>query len=108
VAIAACYILAGGLLLTLQPWAALLAIALLVADILGRIALVVAGLYPLDSLEQVVGIVGGTLLAGVFALYVGAEWAASRGFGSRAFERVGAREAEREEASCGRLPPPPP
>jgi hypothetical protein len=69
-AIGLCYVVAGALILTRRLWAARLAIALLIADIAGRLALVVAGLYPLDSLEQVVGIIAGTTIAAAFAIYV--------------------------------------
>jgi hypothetical protein len=70
VAIGACYAIAGALILTLRVWAARLAIALLIADILGRLALVVTGLYPLNSLEQLIGIIGGTAIAAGFAIYI--------------------------------------
>jgi hypothetical protein len=72
--IGACYVAAGVLILTLKKWAAALAIVLLVADIAGRIALVAAGLYPLNSLEQVIAIVFGTAIAAFFAVYVGSRW----------------------------------
>jgi hypothetical protein len=70
VAIGACYAVAGVLILTRRLWAARLAIALLIVDIVGRLALVVTGLYPLNSLEQVVGIIGGTAIAAAFAVYI--------------------------------------
>ena len=65
-----CYVVAGVLILTRHLWAARLAIALLIADIVGRLALVVTGLYPLDSLKQIVGIIGGTAIATAFAIYI--------------------------------------
>jgi len=40
----------------------MLAIILLVADILGRIALVITGLFPIDTLENTFSIVAGTSL----------------------------------------------
>lgn len=73
-AIGAFYVVAGVLILTMKQWAAALAIVLLGADIVGRVALVVTGLYPLSSLEQVVGIVIGTAVAVIFAIYIGAKW----------------------------------
>jgi len=75
-AIGACYVVAGVLILTMRRAAAALAIMLLIADILGRLALVVTGLYPLNSLEQVIGIIGGTALAVIFALYIRSKWRA--------------------------------
>jgi hypothetical protein len=74
-AIGLCYAVAGGLILTMKKGAAALAIVLLIADILGRIALVVTGLYPLNSLEQIIGIVGGTAIAAIFAIYIRTQWA---------------------------------
>jgi hypothetical protein len=73
-AIGACYVVAGLLILTMKRAAAALAIVLLIADIFGRLALVVTGLYPLNSLEQVIGIIGGTALAVIFAIYIGSKW----------------------------------
>ena len=70
VAIGACYAVAGLLILTRRLWAARLAIVFLIIDIVGRLALVVTGLYPLNSLEQVVGIIGGTAIAAAFAIYI--------------------------------------
>jgi hypothetical protein len=73
-AIGAFYAVGGLLILTLKKWAAALAIALLIADIIGRIALVMAGLYPMDSFEQTFAIVMGTAIAAIFALYIGWKW----------------------------------
>jgi hypothetical protein len=70
VAIGLCYVVAGVLILTRRLWAARLAIAFLIADIVGRLALVVAGLYPLNSLEQLVGIIAGTTIAAAFVIYI--------------------------------------
>src|SRR5450631_4941851 len=58
------------LILTLRKWAAALAIVLLVADVAGRIALVVAGLYPLNSIEQTFAVVVGTLIAIGFGIFI--------------------------------------
>jgi len=73
-AIGLCYAVAGGLILTMKKRAAAVAIVLLIADILGRIALVVTGLYPLNSLEQIIGIVAGTAIAAIFAIYIWTQW----------------------------------
>ena len=62
----------------MKKGAAALAIVLLLVDILGRIALVVVGLYPLNSLEQIIGIVGGTAIAITFAVYIRTQWAVFR------------------------------
>ena len=58
----------------MKKWAAALAIILLIADIIGRIALVMAGLYPVDSFEQTFAIVMGTAIAAIFALFIGWKW----------------------------------
>jgi len=65
------YVAAGLLILTMKKWAAVLAIVLLIADIVGRIALVAAGLYPLNSTEQIFAIIVGTAIAAIFAVYIG-------------------------------------
>lgn len=73
-AIGAFYFIAGLLTLTMKKLGATLAIILLVADIIGRIMLVITGLYPINSFENTVGIVAGTVIAGVFAIYIGMKW----------------------------------
>ncbi len=65
------YVFAGLLLLTMKKWAASLAIVLLVLDILGRIALVLTGLYPTDTPKNTFAIITGTLIAALFAVYTG-------------------------------------
>ncbi|MGZ3674938.1 MAG: hypothetical protein ACXVCO_11565 [Ktedonobacterales bacterium] len=72
------YVVGGALILTMRKWAVVLAILLLVADIVGRVALVVTGVYPLTSFEQTAAIVVGTLIAAFFALYVASKWASFR------------------------------
>jgi hypothetical protein len=64
------YILAGVFLLPGKKEFAQLAIVLLVLDIFGRIVLVVTGFYPTNSVENTVGIVAGTAIAGIFAIYI--------------------------------------
>jgi hypothetical protein len=73
-AIGACYFIGGLLLLSGRKWAAALAIVLLIADVLGRVVMVLTGLYPVDSALQIVGIVVGTSLAAFFAVYTGLKW----------------------------------
>ena len=73
-AIGGFYVAGGLLILTLRKWAAALAIVLLVADVAGRIALVVAGLYPLNSIEQTFAIVVGTLIAIAFGIFIAMQW----------------------------------
>ncbi len=75
-AIGAFYAAAGALILTMKKWAAAVAIVLLGADILGRIALVAAGLYPTDSFKQTFAIIAGTAIAAIFAVYIRLKWKA--------------------------------
>jgi hypothetical protein len=72
------YAAAGFLILTMKKWAAALAIALLGADIVGRIALVVTGLYPTDSLKNTLSIIAGTIIVAIVALYIGWKWKSFR------------------------------
>jgi hypothetical protein len=58
----------------MQKRAAALAIVLLGADIIGRVALVVVGFYPTDSLENTFSIIAGTGIAVIFAVYIGWKW----------------------------------
>lgn len=78
VALGAFYLVAGLLTLTMKKWGAMLAIIFLVADILGRITLVITGLYPINSLENTFSIVAGTVIAGVFAVYIVLKWKSFR------------------------------
>jgi hypothetical protein len=72
--IGAFYIVAGLLTLTMRKWAAALATVLLGADVIGRVALVMSGLYPTSSLENALAIIGGTGIAVIFAIYIGWKW----------------------------------
>ena len=65
------YFIGGLLILTKKKWAALTAIVLLGGDVIGRIAMVLTGLYPLDSLKQTFAILMGTAIAVFFAIYIG-------------------------------------
>jgi len=68
--IGAFYSIAGLLTLTMNRWAVLAAVVLLVSDIIGRLGLVASGLFLLDSTANIAGIVGGTSIAAVFAVYL--------------------------------------
>jgi hypothetical protein len=70
VVIGLCYAAAGALVLTMRRRAALTALVLLGADVLGRLALVAAGLYPLDSWRNVFGIISGTVIVAGIATYL--------------------------------------
>ncbi len=68
------YAVSGFLLLAMKKWAAVLAIVLLGADIVGRFALVVTGLYPTNSLENTLSIIAGTVIVALFVVYIGWRW----------------------------------
>jgi hypothetical protein len=65
------YSVVGWLILSMKKRAAAVAIVLLIVDIAGRIGVVVAGLYPVDSLKRVLAIILGTSMVAVFAAYIG-------------------------------------
>jgi hypothetical protein len=73
-AIGVLYALAGSLILSMKRWAAAGAIVLLIADITGRIVMVVTGLYPVDSFKQTSAIILGTSIVAVFAVYIRLKW----------------------------------
>jgi uncharacterized membrane protein (UPF0136 family) len=70
VIIGACYIASGILVITFKRWGIETAVVLLCVDIAGRVILVVSGYYPLNSSENIIGIVGGTAIAGLIAIYL--------------------------------------
>jgi hypothetical protein len=72
--IGSCYFIGGLLLLSGRKWAATIAIVLLIADVIGRLVMVLTGLYPVDSALQIVAIIVGTSLAAFFAVYTGLKW----------------------------------
>jgi hypothetical protein len=72
------YAVAGLLVLSMKKWAAAIAIVFLIADIVGRIGMVVTGLYPIDSLKQMAAIILGTSIVVIFAFYVGLKWSTFR------------------------------
>ncbi len=72
------YAVAGLLILTMKKWAAKLALILLGADIFGRIALVAAGLYPVDTPRNTFAIIAGTTIAVLIAGYIGWNWKSYR------------------------------
>ncbi len=68
------YTVAGFLILTMKKCAAALAIVLLSADIVGRIILVLMGLYPTNSLKNTFSIIAGTIIVAIVALYTRWKW----------------------------------
>lgn len=55
----------------MKKWAAALAIVLLSADIIGRVVLVLTGLYPTNSLKNTLSIIAGTIIVAIVVLYIG-------------------------------------
>ena len=73
-AIGVSYAVAGLLILSMTRRAAALAIVLLIADIIGRIAMVVTGLYPVGSFRQMFAVILGTAIVAGFAVYIRWKW----------------------------------
>ncbi len=72
------YFFGGLFILFGRKWAAALAIILLVGDIIGRIFMVLDGLFPLTSFLQTFSIIAGTAIAAFFAVYIGLKWKSFR------------------------------
>jgi hypothetical protein len=72
--IGALYAVAGVLIWTMRQWAAALALLCLMIVIVGRVALVVTGLFPVSSFEQTFAIIAGTTIAVIFTIYIGLKW----------------------------------
>ena len=72
-AIGTLYVIGGLLLLTGRKWAAGLAEVCLVADVVGRVHLVLTGVYPFAGLAAVAVAIG-TAIAVFFGIYIGLKW----------------------------------
>lgn len=72
-AIGALYIIGGLLLLAMKKWAAGLTEVCLAADVVGRLHLVVTGVYPFVGVAALAVVIG-TAIAVVFAIYIGLRW----------------------------------
>ena len=72
-AIGALYVIGGFLLLTGKKWAAGLAEVCLAADVVGRVHLVLTGVYPFVGLAAVAVVIG-TAIAIFFGIYIGLKW----------------------------------
>ncbi len=68
--IGSCYFASGLLILLRIRKAAVAAIILLIIDAVGRSAMVLTGLYPIDSALQAFAIIIGTAIVVLFALYI--------------------------------------
>jgi hypothetical protein len=76
-AIGALYAIGGTLLLTGKKWAAGLALFCLVADVAGRVHLVVTGIYPFIGFAAVAVVIGTAIAIG-FGIYIAAKWSLFR------------------------------
>jgi hypothetical protein len=76
-AIGALYAIGGSLLLTAKKWAAGLALVCLMADVAGRVHLVVTGIYPFIGLAAVAVVIG-TAIAICFGIYIASKWSLFR------------------------------
>ena len=76
--IGAFYTIAGLLILTMRRRAAAAALVCLLVVVVGRIALVVTGLFPVNSFKQTFAVTAGTGIATSFAIYIGWKWRAFR------------------------------
>lgn len=72
------YAAAGLLVLSMKKRAAAVAVVFLITDIVGRIGMVVASLYPVDSVKHIAAIILGTSIVAIFAAYVGSKWSTFR------------------------------
>ena len=72
-AIGVLYVTGGLLLLTGKKWAAGLAEVCLVADVSGRVHLIVTGIYPFVGFAAVAVVIG-TAIAIFFGIYIGLKW----------------------------------
>ena len=78
VAIGLLYMLSGAFIFPFRKWGAALAVACLAADVAGRVAMVAAGLYALDTPRQAFAILAGTLIAAGFGIYIAIRWKSFR------------------------------
>ena len=68
------YFVGGLLILTKKKWAVVIAIILLCGDVIGRVSMILTGLYPVNSFKQTFAIIVGTGIAVIFAIYIGWKW----------------------------------
>ena len=70
----ALYALSGLLVLSMKKRPAGIAEGCLIGVIIGRIAMVLTGLYPLSSFRQIFAIITGTIIVASFAIYIAVKW----------------------------------
>jgi vacuolar-type H+-ATPase subunit I/STV1 len=73
------FYLEGGILIIIKrKWAAGVTLGLLGGDVIGMVAMVLFGLYPVNSFDQAFTIVVGTAIAIFFLIYIGLKWSIFR------------------------------
>ena len=72
--VGALYAVAGILILSMKKRCVAIALGCLALDVVGRIALVVTGLFPINAFRQTGAIVAGTTIVIIFAAYIGSKW----------------------------------
>ena len=72
--IGALYAVSGLLILTMKKRSAVIAEGCLIGVIIGRIALIATGVYPISSIRQIFAMATGTIIVIFFAGYIAAKW----------------------------------
>jgi hypothetical protein len=72
--VGALYAVAGILILSMTKRCVAIALGCLALDVVGRIALVVTGLFPINAFRQTGAMVAGTIIVIIFAAYIGSKW----------------------------------
>lgn len=72
--VGALYAVAGMLILSMKKRYVAIALGCLALDVGGRIALVVTGLFPINTFRQTGAMIAGTTIVIIFAIYIGSKW----------------------------------
>ena len=72
--VGALYAVAGVLILSMKKRYVAIALGCLALDVVGRIALVVTGFFPINTFRQTGAMVAGTTIVIIFAAYIGSKW----------------------------------
>ncbi len=76
--VGAFYAAAGFIILTMKRRAAFWAIVLLLMVVIGRVSMVMMGLYPINTPRQAVAMILGTSIAAAFAIFIALQRSAFR------------------------------
>jgi hypothetical protein len=72
--VGALYSVAGILILSMKKRYVAIALGCLALDVVGRIALVATGLFPLNAFRQTGAMIAGTVIVIIFAFCIGSKW----------------------------------